>query len=72
MGAASIVFVCDSNPGLDIRLVFSDANKKIYKDSPTTYAQWCEDHGFMWSTKGEIPCAWIEELKHIERRKARL
>jgi hypothetical protein len=63
-----LVLVRESNPELDIRLVFSDANKKIYKGSPTTYAQWADDHGFLWSTKGEVPSAWITDLKKEAQR----
>jgi hypothetical protein len=58
-----LILVRESNPHLDIRLVFSDANKKIYKDSPTTYAKWADDHGFPWTTKGVIPLSWIKDMK---------
>jgi hypothetical protein len=50
-------------PDLDIRFVFSRAAGKIYKGSPTTYAQWADDHGFLWCDKGRIPAAWLEDLK---------
>jgi hypothetical protein len=67
-----LVLVRESNPELDIRLVFSDANKKIYKDSPTTYGDWADDHGFKWSTKGVIPSAWINDLKRESKRHAKV
>lgn len=54
--------VRDSNPDLDIRLVFQRANNKLNKDSPTTYAAWCEKHGFRWADGGRIPDAWINEV----------
>jgi hypothetical protein len=63
-----LVLVRESNPELDIRIVFSDANKKIYKGSPTTYAQWADDHDFKWSTKGEVPAAWITDMKKEAQR----
>jgi hypothetical protein len=66
-----LILVRESNPELDIRLVFSDANKKIYKDSPTTYAQWADDHGFKWSTKGVIPKHLINDLKRESKRHAK-
>lgn len=53
--------VRDSNPDLDIRFVFQRANNKIHKASPTTYAAWCEQHGFKWADKGEIPQQWLDE-----------
>lgn len=58
-----LVLLKEQHPELDFRIVFSDANKRIYKTSPTTYAKWADDHGFTWSTKGIIPAGWIEELK---------
>ena len=49
-------------PDLDIRFVFSNANKKLYKGSPTTYAQWCDKYGFKYSNK-TIPSSWFKEPK---------
>lgn len=45
---------------LDIRFVFSNPNNRISKTSKTTYAQWCEDHGFFYAAK-LIPREWIKE-----------
>ena len=56
-----VVLAKEANPGTDIRFVFSDARKPIYKGSPTTYAKWAEDHGFQWATGGEVPLAWLKE-----------
>lgn len=58
-----LVFVKEANPLLDIRLVFQNAQNKLYKGSPTTYAKWCDDHGFPWCDKGTIPPSWIKEMK---------
>lgn len=63
-----LVLLKEQHPDLDIRLVFSDANKKIYKGSPTTYAKWAEDHGFLWATRGEVPQAWIKDMKRETQR----
>lgn len=49
-------------PDLDIRFVFSNANAKIYKGSPTSYSDWCIKHGFMWAHK-HIPEEWLREAK---------
>jgi hypothetical protein len=58
-----------SHPHADIRLVFQNAQNKIYKDSPTTYAKWCDDHGFPWCDKGVIPASWIKDIKQSKPRK---
>lgn len=47
-------------PALDLRMVFSNPASKIYKGSPTTYADWCRKHGYQFSKK-EIPEAWLKE-----------
>ena len=49
-------------PEIDIRFVFSNANAKIYKGSPTTYSGWCEKHGFRWANK-HIPVEWLDEAR---------
>jgi len=47
---------------LDIRFVFSNPKQKISKGSPTTYAMWCEKHGFLYA-KESIPKAWLIEAQ---------
>jgi hypothetical protein len=53
----------EAHPEMDLRLVFQRASAPIYKDSPTTYAKWCDDHGFPWADKGTIPTEWINEAR---------
>jgi hypothetical protein len=48
------------HPSLDIRFVFSNAKAKLYKGSKTTYADWCEKNGFLWSHR-VIPEEWLKE-----------
>ena len=48
------------HPDLDIRFVFNNPNAKISKQSKTTYASWCEKHGFQYA-KAVIPPEWLEE-----------
>mgnify|MGYP003813755705 CR=1 FL=1 len=50
------------HPELDIRFVFSNPNARISKQSRTTYAMWCEKHGFKYA-KGSIPKEWLNERK---------
>ena len=47
-----MLLVKQQHPDLDIRFVFSNANAPIYKGSPTSYAQWCDKHGFYGRTAG--------------------
>lgn len=54
------LLVKEQYPDLDIRFVFSNANAKLYKGSPTTYAQWCDKFGFKYANK-TIPQSWLEE-----------
>jgi hypothetical protein len=61
-----LINIRESNPGIDIRLVFERAQNKIHKKSPTTYAKWCDSHGFLWCDKGTIPPEWIEEIKQYK------
>lgn len=49
-----------SCPDLEVRFVFSGANKPINKGSKTTYGAWATKHGFLWAEK-DIPQSWLEE-----------
>ena len=59
----------DQHPALDIRFVFSNPNTRISKQSKTTYAMWCEKHGFLYA-KGSIPPDWIMEDTDLNRIQA--
>lgn len=48
------------HPDLDIRFVFNNPRARISKQSKTTYAAWCEKHGFQYA-KSVIPHEWLEE-----------
>lgn len=54
------LLVKSQHPKLDLRFVFSNPNARIYKGSPTTYAHWCERHGFQYAKK-LIPAEWLKE-----------
>lgn len=54
------LLIKDQHPDLDIRFVFSNPNTRISKTSKTTYAMWCQKHGFMYAKK-DIPVEWIAE-----------
>ena len=63
-----LVLLKEQHPDLDIKLVFTDSKKRIYKTSPTTYAMWADDHGFLWADKGTIPAEWLRDLKRELKR----
>lgn len=42
------------NPFLDLRFVFDRPTNTLSKKSRTTYAQWAEQHGFIWYDKHTI------------------
>ena len=50
------------HPEIDLRFVFTNPKQKLYKGSKTTYGEWCDKHGFLYS-KRSIPDIWIQELK---------
>ena len=63
------LLIKEQYPDIDIRFVFSNQNAKLYKGSPTTYAAYCEKHGFQYAHK-VIPDDWLEEAKKERRRAA--
>ena len=56
------LLIREQMPELDIRLVFSSSRSKLYKGSPTSYAEWCEKHGILFADK-LIPVEWLKEPK---------
>lgn len=52
------ILIKEQHPELDIRFLFQNANARISKKSKTTYAQWCDKHGFLYAEK-EIPKEWF-------------
>jgi predicted nuclease of restriction endonuclease-like RecB superfamily len=56
------------HPDVDIRFVFQNARKPIYKESKTTYAMWAEKQGYLWA-EGFIPAEWLKETRPYRRPK---
>lgn len=56
------LLIREQYPDIDIRLVFSNSNSKIYKGSPTSYADFCRKHGILFADK-LIPLAWLKEVR---------
>jgi len=53
--------VLQSNPGIDIRMVFQNPNQKLSKTSPTTYEAYARKLGIVHVAKKEIPAEWMAE-----------
>lgn len=51
--------VKDSNPDLDIRLLF-DKNNKVSSRGKMKYTEWCDKHGFKCAIKS-VPKEWFDE-----------
>lgn len=47
-------------PHVEVRFVFSNSRTKLYRNSPTSYADWCRQHGFQFADK-TIPEEWLRE-----------
>lgn len=52
------LLIKEQQPEYDIRFLFMNAYNKLSKRSKTTYADWCDKHGFKWAHK-EIPKEWL-------------
>ena len=44
----------------DIRFVFTNSRAKLYKGAKSSYADWCDKHGFLYADK-TIPEEWLNE-----------
>ena len=56
---AKHLLIKEQHPELDIRFVFSNANNRLSKRSKSTYADWCDKHGFIWAEQ-RIPKEWTK------------
>jgi len=52
------LLIKEQHPKLDIRFVFQNSRAKLYKGAKSTYADWCDKHGFMYADKS-IPEEWL-------------
>ena len=55
------------HPHLDIRFIFENSNRKLYKGAKTMYKEWCVRYGFLYHDK-IIPDDWLKE-KHLPKLK---
>lgn len=69
---AKHLYVREQHPEIKIYFLFQDANKRLNRSSDTTYAQWCDKHGFEWSDiKTGIPEHWLNTLNENPPRNRR-
>lgn len=54
------LLVQQQHPDIELRFVFTRSKTKLSKTSNTTYAAWCEKHGFQYADT-TIPAAWLIE-----------
>jgi len=50
-------------PELDIRFFFMNPKVKLSKVSKTTYGDWCDKHGILWSSNFEDLAKWQQEAR---------
>ncbi len=56
------LLVSEQNPDITLRFFFDKSSNKLYKGSPTSYADWAEKSGFEWTdSRLGIPDHWLEE-----------
>ena len=53
------LYIKKQHPDIDIRFVFINSKKKLYKGSLTTYAKWCDRHSFLYADR-VIPKDWLD------------
>jgi len=64
------IWIKEQYPDLDLRFVFSNSKNKLRKGSKTTYADWCNKHGFKFADQ-LIPEEWINEKTRGKNKNVR-
>ena len=62
-----IVSVCESNPGLDLRMVFQ-RDQKVTPNRAKKYSEWCEERGITYCVK-EVPQEWLTKIIKMQTGK---
>lgn len=58
------LLIKEQRPDLDIRIVFNNSRAKLYKGSPTSYAEFCEKNNIKFADK-LIPAEWLKEPQKV-------
>ena len=56
------LLIKDQHPESNIKFIFQNASNTLSKTSKTTYAMWCDKHGFEWV---EMPKIQINNVAYI-------
>ena len=59
-----LIHVREAHPEIDLRLLFQSGERKLSSKSRTTYAAWCQKHGFQFC-ENRIPDAWLKEISIV-------
>jgi hypothetical protein len=56
-----ILLVLDQHPDVVVCMAFYNAEYKLYKGSPTTYGEWCNQHCIPWCdlSREDLPAEWF-------------
>lgn len=65
---SKILYVVESNPGIDLRLVFERDNR-LNKDSETYYSDWAEKYNIKYTVGLKLPEEWLQELKAPKKKR---
>jgi|TARA_R110000772_G_scaffold117165_2_gene222505 hypothetical protein len=55
------LFIRTQHPKIDIRFVFDNPNRKLYKGGKMTYGDWCDKHSFIFCKQGSVPNKWFDK-----------
>lgn len=55
------LLIQEQHPEITIHFFFDKSQNKLYKGSPTTYADWCDKNNFKWTDiRRGLPPEWLE------------
>lgn len=58
---AKHLYIKQQHPEVTVYLVFQNPNNKLSRVSKTTYGEWCDKHGILWSTLQEgLKKEWLK------------
>jgi len=58
---AKHLLIKDQHPEVDLRFLFQNSKNTLSKKSKTTYAKWCDRHGFKHAEGTAVPERWMDE-----------
>ena len=60
---AKHLYIKEQHPEVKVYFLFGNASNTLTKSSKTTYAEWCDKHGFKWADfyRDGIPQEWFKK-----------